>query len=290
MNAFFELQFGGLTGIYNPPEIPLSFSYTIQAIPQIQLMLFDLTGSVESNLFKSNKASNGAYTGKFDFGWQVPNANYGLTNFQMGHYEKQTLESGSDNLTVFGSNTLSPMASQNQINGTAKECLQKFADIHGYDLQITPAFGSHYMRDSGKQSRNTTELQELKYTKQQNESDMSFVQRIIQYGRDANGNSGYIAVPGDGKGGTKPVLQIIIPQQTIVATYDVQSKDSQVILGGWKPAISVESSVLGAHDVHINTIQPISGDNCKLNINQPLMQQNGLIRMYRQRDRSLYEA
>jgi hypothetical protein len=133
------------------------------------------------------------------------------------------------------------------------------------------------MRDTGLQNSDTTELAEMKHTKWQNETDMSYVNRIIQYCRDGRGRSGYCTVFTDGSNGNPKTLKVFIPDPSkdVSATYTVQAADSNVI--HWKPSISVNPSVLGAHDIHFNTTLPISGDNAKLNINQPLMQQQGLL-------------
>jgi hypothetical protein len=268
LETFFDLELGGLKQIYKNPNIPIDMTLTIDTVWTVSMTLWDQTGfEVEPYIWQS-KGGDG-FTGKFQFGYQKPNLQSPLIPFQITNYDSK-VEENSFRLTILGNLDFRPNSSCNQANGTVTTVFQKFCDTYGWTLQIDPPLGPSQMMETGRHNIESTELREMQFTKQANESDWSMIQRLVRYCRSSTGKGGYSAHQSLDSNGNK-VLMVSQPKDGNQAdfSYVVQTQDSEVV--SWQPHVSFQG-ILGSNEIHWNTVQKVSGYDQKVNMTQGLLQ------------------
>ena len=275
LNVFFDLTIGGISKIYQNPDMPIRFEYFNSGDQNtVTIQLFDETGFwVEPALWSSAQTGiGGAPGGYFQFGYQGKNPHKSQVYQFSAASIKPVKQDNSYVITIVGSLCQSIHTSANSINGTLKECLMQFAKIHNLQLNVVPEFEPHYMRDGGVTDSDSTALSERIFNKWMNESDWSFINRIIKWGRDANDNAGYkVSITSVN---STQMLNVSRTQTGSIAPdlkFVVEAPDTTVI--SWSPDIDLLSAITGANANHQNSYQPSSGQEQKFVTDPALTQQ-----------------
>lgn len=265
--VFFDIEMGGVRQIYRSPEIPMEFTFTLDESPSVSFTLFDITGGkVEPQIFQARDPVTKIPGGTFRFGYL--NGKQSQTwNFQLESY-KPVFMGNAFAITVTGATLLTPMISTNQNSGTVKEILEKFCQNHKMKLNITPELGVAYMQDVGYADSGSTGLCEMTHHKWIDESDLSYIARILQWARDSEGKGGYrFFITNDDDG--QNILNICRPQNmTPKYKYTVQAADSVVV--SWEPDVSFSNIMGNTNDVHQNSYQRFTGDEQKVVLQQSI--------------------
>lgn len=260
--VFFELNIGSLQKIYVGPEIPVAFKFVIEEVPEVHFTLLDVTGyEVEPALHQSRNPDTGIATGTFRFGYLNGGKQSKEWTFEVQNVMPKFIGDHFE-IDVIGTICLTPMVSTNQLSGTLREILERVSEIHGMELKILPEFGTEYMMDVGYNDSKSTAMREMVHHKLADETDMAYVERILEFARDGEGKGGYRYFIISGKDG-RPMLAIT-KAKNAGPNYEYRVQDKESVVLKWEPEISYSGAVLGANDMHINSYQRITGDEHKV--------------------------
>lgn len=264
LDTFFNLTMGGMSNIYQDPNIPIDFNLTIErgGSSNFEMTLFDWTGyEVEPNIWRSRDPITGIPGGTFSFGYKgKADVASDELSFQLASYGVKW-NKGDFTVNMVGTSLLTPLISSNQYNGTIPTLLQDWCNIHGCTLNISPDLGTEYMQEIGVNNSNTTKRREMRHSKYMDESDWAYILRIVSFCRDKSGKGGYAASLSS-KGG-QPTLNITRPDEnSSPSRYIIQDADTNVV--NWEPNIDFAGCVWDANDFQVNTHQALTGDQQKM--------------------------
>lgn len=226
----------------------------------INITLYDLTGAVEHAIYESASPETGVAGGTFSFGYL--NGKRSQTySFDIESYQPAFV-GNAFMISINATTLLSPFISNNPYSGTVMDVLQKMADNHNMTLKVDPPFGTEFMQDIGYTDVDTTAATEMVHTKWVNDSDAEFINRLLQWARDAEGKGGYKYAIIDGGDG-KAVLNINKAKESSSGDFKYIVQDEESVVVAWRPEINFSSVVNGQNDVQSNSIQRMSGDPAK---------------------------
>jgi hypothetical protein len=259
---FFEISMGNLHEIYKYPEVPIKFQATFESVPSFVFTLFDISGEdVEPAIWNSLDPGTNISGGTLRFGYLNGGKQSGNIGFEIESY-RRCFENNAYAITIYATSKLTSMLSSNQMSGTIQEILEKMTENHSMDLKIIPEFGAEHMMEVGANDSKSTAKREMRHMKWSDETDISYIERILEYARDGEGKGGYryfISSDEDGK----PMLTITKAKNGSANwEFKVQSKDTTVIR--WEPDVSFSAGAFGTNDIQMNCVQSITGDEQKI--------------------------
>lgn len=267
INAFFNIEIGGKTRIFDPPDIPLDFSIAIGATgitTHINMTFFDQSGEeIEPYIWKSAQMNEEGMA-RGTLRWGVLGDTIQVSDvypFEAPDYVID-VQDNCFALRIVAAMAMGPHMSVGKLHGTVEEIIDDFCSVHGYQKKIDPAFGINYMLDVGYIGKDTTDKRELQYQKAADEPDWAFLRRIIPFARDGENRGGYRIMEDVDKDGQK-MLRIYRPDDSDADyVFKVQDPDSTVIR--WKPNINFTAVTWGASGNHWNYIQRGTGNLAKV--------------------------
>lgn len=263
LNVYFDLTLGGLSKIYHLPNTPVEMEvrYSRNSAPQVKMALFDeAAAEVEPYIWQSRDPDTGIAGGTLQWGYQGDaNVSSEPQNFQLYNY-KPSIVNRAFMINMYGFiTTMTPMMSSNQMSGTITEILNQFSKTHNLDLTINPPFDPSKMQDTGTCNRNTTELQEMKHLKQMSQPDWTYINQILRFARDSQGQTGYHAVL-DCVGGKNVIKVVKTSNAQADYTYTVFEKDT--VVHSWEPDITF-AAIFDQSDTQFNGYDRRTGDTTK---------------------------
>jgi hypothetical protein len=253
---FFDLSLGPLSKIYVGPQIPVDFTLKLGGAPEVTFTLFSEDGSVEAAIYQSRDPQTKVPGGTFQFGYLNGKKSPNYT-FQIASYHP-TFVGNAFMITIVGTTLMSPLISSNTYTGTLKEVLDQFCKNHNnMTLNIDPPFGTEHMTSVGYTDVDSTAPSEMVHTSAINDSDISFLKRILPYARDVNGGGGYNwHISDDGQG--QSTLSITKAKNgSANFKYIVQDKNS--VVRSWSPSINFDGIIKNQNDAQQNATQRFSG-------------------------------
>lgn len=283
-NIVFELEIGGLTNMYkydgDMATIPMSMELketTIMGMGTLTFVVFDDTGfDIEPYLWIGRDETRcNVPAGRIRWGYTAQKGE-NLSEWRDFQLDGYNVAIGKNYFTLTATSILTgvtPLMGCNQYSGTLMECINKFVSIHNYVLEVNPAIDESRIKTMDPSGK-TTEMRAARFTKTNEETDLSFIQRLIRdYAVSSDGKVGY-TVSFVTEGGINK-LKITLPENApLVAQYVVQAKNSVVV--EWNPNISFTGiASMGASQVRINGTHPITGDNHKVALDFQTTQKKG---------------
>lgn len=270
-NAIFEIEIGGLSRIYEygPGEatVPMSFNLketSAMGVGTFTAVLFDDTGfDVEPHFWLARDESKGnAPMGRCRWGYTAQNGS-DLSEWRSFMLQGYNTAIGHNYFTLTANGYLTSattLIASNQYNGTLQECLEAVAKIHNYTLEVTPNIDLSKLKVMDPTGR-TSEYRTATFSKTNEETDLSFVQRLVNYAVSPDGKVGY-TLSFVTEGGIDKMKLTLPENAPKTRRYVVQDKDSVVV--SWNPNISFTGvSALGASQVMVNGYNPRTGEDQK---------------------------
>lgn len=262
LQIFFEISMGGLHEVFRSPEVPIKFQATLEEVPSFVFTLYEISAyDVEPAIWNSLDPNTEIAGGTLRFGYLNGGKQSGEIGFAVESYQR-TFENNAYAITIYATATMSPMLSSNQMSGTIKEILEKMTENHSMELKVTPEFGTEYMLEVGANDSKSTAKREMRHMKCADETDLAYIERVLEFARDGEGKGGYRYFITSGENG-KPVMNITKAKNGFASwEFKVQSKDTTVIT--WKPDVSFSAGMFGSNDIHMNCVQSLTGDEQKI--------------------------
>lgn len=272
LSVYFDMEIGGLSKIYSYPNIPVAMELTLptKEAPTVVFTLFDEAAKeVEPYLWEGRDPATGYPGGTFQFGYKgEANVDSQKFSFAIQDVNPQYVNNAFS-ITIYAFITsATPITSSNQLCGTPEQILDQFCKIHKMELEISPPFGKDKMMDIGRTGRNTTEKQEMKFSKNMSYSDWRFINKLLYYCVDQEGKPGYVARLMDDNGSKK--LKVVKVQDSS-ADYTYKFQDTNGVVKEWNPKVSY-IPLLDEADTQVNGIQAHTGYEYKQAMNQKLTQ------------------